>query len=135
VSGITAKRDRVKAAGRRKANQDVTRQTRRKASILLTEMQTLDAFLLPTGIMNGGDIDFEDDCDEVINGSDVISPEFMPPEVEYWSQASRKTRSKAATAARVTKHRKKTLGEAQLELSSLREAKQDEDSGSRGDPT
>jgi hypothetical protein len=105
LMGTTARREAVKAARRKNVNWNMNRRGRAAASKLLDEIQDKKLVLFNTGIANGGEIDLGDDT---LASDEIISPKFMPSEAEYWSQAARKDRAKAATAVRVAKHRKKT---------------------------
>jgi hypothetical protein len=133
VLGIAARRERVKAAKRKKANWTLSWKGRQNVSMLFNEMQArktrqgpgqpvltrLDGslvdevfgrFLFPTEILNYPDLSelgSEENFDDDLSTIDIVSPDYLPLEVDYWSPAARKGRAKAATAARVTKHRSK----------------------------
>jgi hypothetical protein len=50
----------------------------------------------------------DENFDDALASADIVSPEYLPPEVEYWSPKARRDRARAATAARVIKHRNKS---------------------------
>jgi hypothetical protein len=94
----TPKRDRVRTVRRKLANRTSSWKTRQN-SILLNEMQASGCVLFPTEIVNypnlselGSDKNFDDD----LASTEIVSPEYLPPEVEYWTPAARKDRAKAA---------------------------------------